>query len=93
MFKLREATGSDLEAIRDINEAAIPAVNTVSLEEFLYESIVNIGTSACPPYHLAIVIGGTSAEFTMKTLKLATIRYLDNLSLRSYQKIDMQLAD
>ncbi len=54
-------------------------LNPKSLEEFLYESIVNIGTSACPPYHLAIVIGGTSAEFTMKTLKLATIRYLDNL--------------
>ena len=54
-------------------------LNESSLKEFLYESIINIGTSACPPYHLAIVIGGTSVEYTMKTVKLASIRYLDNL--------------
>ena len=54
-------------------------LNPSSLKEFLYEAIINIGTSACPPYHLALVIGGMSAEFTMKTLKLASIRYLDNL--------------
>ena len=54
-------------------------LNPQSLEKFLYEAIINIGTSACPPYHLAIVIGGTSAEYTMKTVKLASIRYLDNL--------------
>jgi fumarate hydratase class I len=46
---------------------------------FLKEKILTLGTAACPPYHLAIVIGGTSAELTMKTLKLASCRYLDTL--------------
>ena len=54
-------------------------LNQETLKSFLHEAIINIGTSACPPYHLAIVIGGMSAEFTMKTLKLASIRYLDTL--------------
>ncbi len=47
--------------------------------EFLKEKIVTLGTAACPPYHLAIVIGGTSAELNLKTVKLASCRYLDNL--------------
>ena len=42
---------------------------------FLKEKILTLGTAACPPYHLAIVIGGTSAELTMKTVKLASARY------------------
>ena len=46
---------------------------------FLKEKILTLGTAACPPYHLAIVIGGTSAELTMKTVKLASCRYLDGL--------------
>jgi fumarate hydratase class I len=46
---------------------------------FLKEKILTLGTAACPPYHLAIVIGGTSAELTMKTVKLASARYLDSL--------------
>ncbi len=46
---------------------------------FLKEKILTLGTSACPPYHLAIVIGGTSAEQVMKTVKLASTRYLDGL--------------
>jgi len=46
---------------------------------FLEEKILTLGTAACPPYHLAIVIGGTSAELTMKTVKLASARYLDAL--------------
>jgi len=46
---------------------------------FLKEKILTLGTAACPPYHLAIVIGGTSAEMTMKTVKLASCRYLDDL--------------
>ena len=45
---------------------------------FLKEKILTLGTAACPPYHLAIVIGGTSAEQTMKTVKLASTRYLDS---------------
>ncbi|MBL8589770.1 MAG: fumarate hydratase [Methylobacteriaceae bacterium] len=46
---------------------------------FLKEKILTLGTAACPPYHLAIVIGGTSAEQTLKTVKLASTRYLDAL--------------
>ncbi|MEM7302226.1 MAG: fumarate hydratase [Pseudomonadota bacterium] len=47
--------------------------------EFLHEKILTLGTAACPPYHLAIVIGGTSAEQNLKTVKLASTRYLDGL--------------
>ncbi len=46
---------------------------------FLKEKVLTLGTAACPPYHLAIVIGGTSAELTMKTVKLASCRYYDEL--------------
>ena len=46
---------------------------------FLREKIESIGTAACPPYHLAVVIGGTSAEFAMKTAKLASTHYLDTM--------------
>jgi fumarate hydratase class I len=46
---------------------------------FLDEKIRSLGTAACPPYHLAIVIGGTSAEVNLKTVKLASTRYLDAL--------------
>lgn len=46
---------------------------------FLEQNIKTIGTSACPPYHLAIVIGGLSAEMTLKTVKLASAKYLDDL--------------
>jgi fumarate hydratase, class I len=49
---------------------------------FLKEKVLTLGTAACPPYHLAIVIGGTSAELTMKTVKLASCRYLDDLPTR-----------
>lgn len=54
-------------------------LNTGSLETFLEEKIKTIGTSACPPYHLAIVIGGLSAELTLKTVKLASTKYYDDL--------------
>jgi fumarate hydratase, class I len=49
------------------------------LVNFLKEKILTLGTAACPPYHLAIVIGGTSAELTLKTVKLASARYYDGL--------------
>jgi fumarate hydratase class I len=54
-------------------------LNPDSLMKFLAEKIRSIGTAACPPYHLAFVIGGTSAELTLKTVKLASARYLDTL--------------
>lgn len=54
-------------------------LNPESLAEFVKTAILDLGTSACPPYHLAFVIGGTSAEFNLKTVKMASIRALDNL--------------
>ena len=54
-------------------------LNPVSLPKFLAGKMKAIGTAACPPYHLAIVVGGTSAELVLKTVKLASARYLDGL--------------
>ena len=54
-------------------------LNSASLEKFLTEKMKTIGTAACPPYHLVFVIGGTSAEACLKTVKLASTGYLDNL--------------
>ena len=54
-------------------------LNPKSLEPFLIEKMRGLGTAACPPYHIAFVIGGTSAESCLKTVKLATARYLDGL--------------
>ena len=54
-------------------------LNPESLIDFLDEKIRTLGTAACPPYHLAVVIGGTSAEMTLKTVKLASCGYLDTL--------------
>jgi fumarate hydratase class I len=56
-------------------------LNPARMMSFLEEKIRAIGTSACPPYHLAIVVGGTSAEFALKTAKYASARYLDTLPL------------
>jgi fumarate hydratase class I len=50
-----------------------------AMAKFLEEKIRSLGTAACPPYHLAIVVGGTSAEFALKTAKYASARYLDTL--------------
>jgi fumarate hydratase class I len=57
-------------------------LNPKSLLAFVADKLKSLGTSACPPYHLALVIGGTSAEFTLKTVKLASCRYLDGLPTR-----------
>ena len=63
---------------------------------FLDEKLRMIGTSACPPYHLAIVVGGTSAEFTLKTAKLASAHYLDDLPIHGtdaghgYRDLEME---
>jgi fumarate hydratase class I len=54
-------------------------LNPASMLAFLEEKIRSLGTAACPPYHLAIVIGGTSAEYALKTAKYASARYLDTL--------------
>jgi fumarate hydratase class I len=54
-------------------------LNRSSMLRFLDEKLRTLGTAACPPYHLAVVIGGTSAEFALKTAKYASARYLDSL--------------
>jgi fumarate hydratase class I len=54
-------------------------LNPTGMKAFLNDKLRLLGTSACPPYHLAVVIGGTSAEFALETAKLASTRYLDSL--------------
>ncbi len=54
-------------------------LNPAALEKFLTEKMKTLGTAACPPYHLAFVVGGTSAEACLKTVKLASAGYLDSL--------------
>lgn len=54
-------------------------LNPASLEKFLVEKMKSLGTAACPPYHLAFAVGGTSAESCLKTVKLASAGYLDGL--------------
>lgn len=71
-------------------------LNPRSLLAFVEMQLKTIGTSACPPYHLALVIGGTSPEFTLKTVKLASTRYLDRLPRsgntlgRAFRDLDME---
>ena len=60
-------------------QAAPSLLDPERLLEYLDRKIRTLGTAACPPYHMAIVIGGTSGEFTLKTAKLASCHYLDNL--------------
>ncbi len=73
-------------------------LNPSSIMTFLENSIKSIGTSACPPYHLAIVIGGLSAELTLKTVKLASTKYYDDLPTsgnahgRAFRDIKMEEA-
>jgi len=54
-------------------------LNPETLEKFLVEKMKSLGTAACPPYHIAFVIGGTSADMTIKTVKLASTKYYDEL--------------
>jgi len=71
-------------------------LNPDSLRRFLEEKLRSLGTAACPPYHLAVVIGGTSAEATLKTVKLASCRYLDGLPTsgneggRAFRDLEME---
>ncbi|MEX0694586.1 MAG: fumarate hydratase [Rhodospirillales bacterium] len=71
-------------------------LNEKRLSEFVDEKIRTLGTAACPPYHLSIVIGGTSAELTLKTVKLGSCRYLDGLPThggsngQAYRDIDWE---
>ncbi len=68
-----------------------------NLTAFMKEKMKTLGTAACPPYHLAFVVGGTSAEFNLKTVKLATAKYLDDLPTAGNESghafRDLQLED
>ncbi|MGV9833515.1 fumarate hydratase [Nocardia niigatensis] len=72
-------------------------LNPDRMLEFLDEKIRSLGTAACPPYHLAVVIGGTSAEFALKTAKYASAHYLDNMptegSLAAHGFRDLELEE
>ena len=71
-----------------------PAIlNYEQLKKFLYDIIISLGTSACPPYHLAIVIGGMSAELNLKTVKLASTQYLDQLPNKGDEKTGHAFRD
>ena len=61
-------------------------LNPKSLATFLDQKLRSLGTAACPPYHLAVVIGGTSAEYTLKVAKYASARYLDHLPTKGSAK-------
>ncbi|MFA6769876.1 MAG: fumarate hydratase [Bacteroidales bacterium] len=61
-------------------------LNPDKLENYLVEKMKLLGTSACPPYHIAFVIGGTSAEMCMKNVKLASAKYLDDLPKKGGEK-------
>ncbi|MEO8555448.1 MAG: fumarate hydratase [Actinomycetota bacterium] len=72
-------------------------LNPEALLAFLDEKLRSLGTAACPPYHLAIVIGGTSAEFALKTAKYASAKYLDSLphegsaaTARGFRDVDLE---
>ncbi len=73
-------------------------LNPKSLMAFVVEKMRALGTAACPPYHLALVIGGTSAEATLKTVKLASARYLDGLPTsgnkqgRAFRDLELEAA-
>ena len=77
-------------------QATPSVIRTKGILKFLEPLIKNIGTAACPPYHLGVVIGGTSGEMNMKTLKLATCKYLDNIpktgnsSGRAFRDVGME---
>ncbi|MGZ4680862.1 MAG: fumarate hydratase [Acidimicrobiales bacterium] len=72
-------------------------LNPVSLASFLDDKLRSLGTAACPPYHLAVVIGGTSAEMAVETAKLASTKYLDSLPTtgnelgRGFRDTDLEL--
>jgi fumarate hydratase class I len=72
-------------------------LNPARMLAFLDEKIRSLGTAACPPYHLAVVIGGTSAEFALKTAKYASAHYLDNLptsgSMSAHGFRDLELEE
>ncbi len=72
-------------------------LNPKRMLEFLDEKIRSLGTAACPPYHLAVVVGGTSAEYALKTAKYASAHYLDNLptegSMSAHAFRDVELEE
>jgi fumarate hydratase class I len=78
-------------------QETVAILNPDAMIAFLDEKLRSLGTAACPPYHLAIVIGGTSAEFALKTAKYASAKYLDELpregsanTARGFRDVDLE---
>jgi len=78
-------------------QETVAILNPAAMTAFLDEKLRSLGTAACPPYHLAIVIGGTSAEFALKTAKYASTKYLDDLpregsatTARGFRDVDLE---
>jgi len=78
-------------------QETVAMLNPDAMIAFLDEKLRSLGTAACPPYHLAIVIGGTSAEFALKTAKYASAKYLDELpregsatTARGFRDVDLE---
>lgn len=71
-------------------------LNPEKLEKFLVDKLKSLGTAACPPYHVAFVVGGTSGEATLKAVKLASAKYLDNLPVtgndggRAFRDVELE---
>jgi fumarate hydratase class I len=81
---------------QDLYQETKALLNPASLEKFLTEKMKTLGTAGCPPYHLVFVVGGTSAEACLKTVKLGTTGYLDHLPTsgnthgRAFRDLEME---
>src|SRR5215203_2179594 len=91
------AKGGGLENKSFLYQETKAVLNPKRMLQFLDEKIRSLGTAACPPYHLAVVIGGTSAEYAMKTAKYASAHYLDDLptegSMSAHGFRDLELEE
>ncbi|MEN8212236.1 MAG: fumarate hydratase, partial [Thermodesulfobacteriota bacterium] len=77
LFMAKGGGSANKTSLFQMTKAVLNSEET--LIDFMMEKMKDLGTAACPPYHIAFVVGGTSAELNLKTVKLASVRYLDSL--------------
>jgi len=77
LFMAKGGGSANKTSLFQMTKAVLNSEET--LLDFMMEKMKGLGTAACPPYHIAFVVGGTSAELNLKTVKLASVRYLDSL--------------
>ncbi len=77
LFMAKGGGSANKTSLFQMTKAVLNSEET--LLDFMMEKMKDLGTAACPPYHIAFVVGGTSAELNLKTVKLASVRYLDSL--------------